>query len=166
MAAPRRNKLAKILGVILIVLVVAAVGFIALIKPKVDSIFANIGNATCVYNIKVIAFADANGDGVQGADEAGVAGVAATLQHSHPMRDFTPEQTLTDESGLATLSADKYCFNNDMLTTTVVPPSGYSATTAVSFGPYPVPLIYVESSETLVAANPIPDVLYVGLKQV
>ena len=83
MAAPRRNKLAKILGLILIVLVVAVIALIALFKPKVDNLFADIVSETCVYNIKVIAFNDANSDGIQGADEVGVAGAAVSLQHSH-----------------------------------------------------------------------------------
>jgi hypothetical protein len=116
---------------------------------------------TCIYNIKVIAFADNNNDGVQSSGEAGIAGVNVTLQHGLPSQS-TPEQTMTDVNGLATLNADNYCPVQDTLTVNAIAPSGYSATTLLSFGPYPIPQM-TDASSTLVAQNPIPDVISIGL---
>ena len=59
-------------------------------------------------------------------------------EHSDPP-DTTPEAKMTDENGAALLQADKYCVENDMLSVNAAPPSGYGATTSLSFGPDPVP---------------------------
>ncbi|MBA3871775.1 MAG: hypothetical protein H0X30_21725 [Anaerolineae bacterium] len=116
---------------------------------------------TCAYNIKVVVFTDANSDGLQTSDESGIAGVAVMLQPSLPQQS-TPEQMMTDASGLVTFSKNDYCPDQNMVSISAVAPSGYSATTPLSFGPYPV-AVFTSQYATQVAQNPIPKVIYIGL---
>ncbi len=146
----------------LVVLVAVIIVVLVLLGPS-DSgkPFTGITTVTCIYTVKVIAFADNNSDGLQSADEPGIPAVTVSLQHSLPeKRTPQPEQTSTDANGLASLNADKQCPPDDMLMVNAVAPSGYRATTPLSFGPYLVPEY---DSLTQAAQNPIPEVIYVGL---
>ena len=160
-----RSRLIKIavafvMGVLIVIL---ALGLLA---PQSGRIFTGIVNVTCIYTVKVIAFADNNSDGLQSSDEPGIPAVTVSLQHSLPeKRTPQPEQTSTDANGLASLNADKYCPPNDMLMVNAAAPSGYSATTPLSFGPYPVPE-FTNDSLTQVAQNPIPKAIYIGLRKI
>lgn len=164
MSVEKQSNRRKYLPYLIGVLVIVVIGFVVLtiqLSQKVNTIFSNISTVTCVYQINVTAFSDDNGDGLQDTSEAGIAGASVSLQHTKP-NDTTPELKVTDSSGAATINADKYCLQEDMLTVNIVPPTGYSATTALSFGPYPVPE-FTFASSTAVAQNPIPKQIYVGL---
>lgn len=136
---------------------------LGLFAPPPGRIFTGIVDVWCMYSVKVIAFADNNSDGLQSSDEPRIPAVSVSLQHSQLEKGTQqPEQTSTDANGLASLSVDKFCPSDDMLMVNAVAPSGYSATTPLSFGPYPVPE-YTPDSLTEVAQNPIPEVIYIGL---
>ena len=123
-----------------------------------------IDSATCIYQIKVIAFEDLNGDGVQNPGEPGIAGVKVSLQHSRPMYDnATPEQTYTDSTGLTSFARDGACKIGDKLTINIAPLSGYRATTPLTFGPYFAPEMTYESL-TQLPKDP-PSMIYVGLRK-
>ena len=156
-----RNARIRYLLVLLIIILVVAFVLLRSFSQTSGRIFSNLVLVTCIYQVHVTAFADDNGDGIQNAGESGIAGVMVSLEHSDPP-DTTPEAKTTDEKGTALLQADKYCVGNDMLSVNVVPPSGYSATTPLSFGPYPVPEFTFDSM-TQAAEQPIPDMIYVGL---
>ncbi|MEO8613205.1 MAG: SdrD B-like domain-containing protein [Chloroflexota bacterium] len=158
-----RKMLARYAAILVIVTAVV-IGILMVGNRPTGNVFPNLSSVTCGYNFKVIAFADANSDGIQNADEAGIGGVAVTLQHSKPKTNSTPEQKQTDSSGLAHIFMEDYCPEHDTLVVNAKPPDGYRATTAVSFGPYPVSEM-TDQSETEVAQNPMPEVLYVGLRQ-
>ena len=164
MESPKSKKPNRFIKYIIaiVILFVGITIVLALIGPKSAPFFGNLP-VTCVYSIKVITFDDSNKDGLQTSGEAGVAGVSVSLQHSLPGQS-TPEQTTTDANGIAMLNADKYCPVEDTLTMNVVAPSGYVATTPLTFGPYPVPQ-FTNASATQVAGNSIPDVMYIGLRK-
>ena len=155
------RRLIKIAVTIMVgVLIVIAV-LRLLIPPPSGRIFTGITTVWCMYNVKVIAFADNNSDGLQNSDERGIPAVTVSLQHSLPeKRTPEPEQTTTDANGMAALNADKFCSPDDTLTVNVIAPSGYSATTPLSFGPYLTPEYDLL---TQAAQNPIPKVIYIGL---
>ena len=166
MSIIKQNKRGKYLPYILTIVIIAVVGAIVLLNQvyqKEGRIFTDIVTVTCIYQIKVVAFSDDNGDGLQDTGEAGVAGVAVSLQHTKPP-DNTPEQKMTDASGAAQISADKNCPVDDKITVNAVPPEGYTSTTSVHFGPYPVPEMTYDSY-TQVALEPIPEIIYVGLRK-
>ena len=125
---------AFVMGVLIVILAVTL-----LTPPPSGRIFTNLVKAWCMYSAKVIAFADNNSDGLQSSDEPGVPAVTISLQHSLPDKDMQPQQITTDASGLASLNKDTNCPTDDMLTVNAAAPSGYSATTPLSFGPYPAP---------------------------
>jgi hypothetical protein len=165
METPKSNKpnrfVTYIIGIV--ILFVGIIVILVLIGPS------NSGEplrgklpVTCIYSVKVIAFEDTNKDGLQSSGEAGISGVNISLQHSLPDKDMQQEQTSTDANGLASLNKDTNCPTDDMLTVNAAAPSGYSATTPLSFGPYPAPE-YTPDSLTQAAQNPIPEVIYIGL---
>ncbi|SRR5258707_1957057 len=145
-----------LLGVFLI-----AIGLVSLLAPRVNSPVTDTLPFTCIYKVKVFVFEDSNGNAVLDSGEPGIGGIQVSLQHSLPVKNAMPEQTSTDSAGVATLDQDNYCVVHDTLTTTVMLPSGYHATTPLSFGPYPVPESSDESA-TQVAQHPIPHLMYVG----
>ncbi len=148
---------------LLLAIVVVVAGVILATRPQTTGrIFSNITTVTCIYQVKVTVFTDDNGDGIQNSGEKGLAGAMVTLEHSKPP-DTTPEAKTTDANGSAQLNADKYCPVNDLLTVRVTPPSGYTPTTPLIFGPYPVPEM-TNDSMTAAAAHPIPDMISVGLQ--
>lgn len=166
MSAGKQSNRRKYFPHIIAIVIIVVVGMIVLVNQSsqpVGRIFTDIMNVTCGYRFKVVAFSDANGDGLQDTGEAGVAGVAVSLQHSKPP-DKTPEQKVTDASGVAEIAAEKYCPEDDKITVNTVPPEGYRSTTSVHFGPYPVPEMTYDSY-TQVALEPIPEIIYVGLQK-
>ena len=159
----KRHRRASFIAILLIVLVVIAFVVQRLFAPPSGRIFSDSVGRTCIYQVRVMAFADDNGDGVQNPGETGIAGVMVSLQHSKPF-DHTPEANMTDADGAVLLQADKYCSSDDQLTVNVDLPSGYSATTPLSFGPYPVPEFDYDTM-TQAKAHPIPDRIEVGLRR-
>lgn len=166
METPKTNKPNRFVkySIAIVILFVGIIVILALIGPSNSGEpFRGKLPVTCVYNVKVFAFEDTNKDGLQSSGEVGISGVNVSLQHSLPNQG-TPEQTTTISDGSAALNADYYCREGDMLTINAIAPSGYSATTPLSFGPYPVPK-FTDASATQVAGNSIPDVMYIGLRQ-
>jgi hypothetical protein len=157
------SRLIKIAVTFVMGVLIVIVALRLLSPPPSGRIFTGITTVWCMYTVKVIAFADYNSDGLQSSDEPGISAVTVSLQHLPPeKRTPQPEQTTTDANGMAALNADKFCPTDDTLMVNAVAPSGYRATTPLSFGPYPVPEVNYDSL-TRAAQNPIPEVIYIGL---
>lgn len=164
MLSEQMMDLRKVALALVIIVVVLLVGVAVFVSQRFNQVVKDTVLVTCVYQVNVLAFEDSNGNGAPEAGEIGVSGVQVTLEHSQPTADSTPEVSMTDADGKATINADKSCKRGDTFTVKILPTSGYSATTPVVFGPYPVPELTSESAAQT-TQQPIPDVIYVGLKQ-
>ena len=141
----------------------ALAGLQFVVAPRMQAIFDNISIIDCNYPVKVITFVDSNGNGVQDPGEPGISGITVLLKHLHPHNDMQHEKATTDPTGLAAPTGSGWCAPYDAVTVNVVPPAGYQATTALSFGPYSFPELY--GRPVTAQAPPLPDAIYVGLRQ-
>jgi hypothetical protein len=160
----RRMIVRIIIGALIVVILIIAV-LVLFFKPRVDSVFSGIFKVTCVYTFKVNVFDDTNSDGIKNGPEQGIANVNVFIDPAfHPSDNNYTQDAVTSSDGLATFSADTYCSANDVLTVKVTLPTGYTATTPISFGPYPIPN-FGTGSAAIETQTPLPGVIYVGLKK-
>ena len=133
-----------------------------LVAPPIQKLYDSIDIIDCSYGVKVIVFADSNGNGRQDPGEPGISGASVSLQHLHPTNEMRHEQATTDPTGLAVPITGGWCAPYDAVTVNVMPPAGYQLTTPLSFGPYS----FLELYGRLVTpqAPPMPKVIYVGLR--
>ena len=144
-------------------MLLALAGLQFVVAPRIQAIFDTISIIDCDYRVKVITFVDSNGNGLQDPGEPGISGATVLLQHLHPTNDMLHDQATTDPTGLAAPPGSGWCAPYDTGTVNVVPPVGYHATTPLFFGPFSFPELY--GVPITPRAPPLPDAIYVGLRQ-
>ena len=124
--------------------VASIIGFVLETAAEGPFIFNNLLITECSYHYEVTVFEDQNSNGRRDAGEPGIPQVTVSLQHSLKYIARTPEGPRnTDQSGVAQFFYSAYdCLSKDTISLSVAPPTGYTATTPLSFGPYPLRLYY------------------------
>jgi len=158
-------RITAVVTVLLLAALLAVLVFLAAIGPTADKPFTGFTSVKCTYNGQAVVFLDNDGDGVQQADEPGIAGVKLTVKHMVPLYldNGTPQVRVSDATGHITFDSDRNCSVGDTLIISFTLPDGYSAVTPLTFGPYAIPNLTTEQPGTPLLT--IPSVISVGLRQ-